>query len=103
MSRRKPCSAAFAAWVDGAEKPMGKPSQVIATTTTAPEGVSFGDRHMRIGWKTPLTVGTVLLRGSVIRRGARSFSIVCDGEMLYNSRNGINHEESEGPHERPGV
>ncbi len=64
-------AAAFAAWVDGAEKPMEKPSQGISTKTTAPDGVSFGDsnqsgiRHMRIGWKTPLTAGTVLVRGNV--------------------------------------
>ena len=69
-------AAAFAAWVDGAEKPMDYkdgPRHVIWTKTTACEwdGVSFGDseksgiRHMRIGWKAPLTVGTVLVRGNV--------------------------------------
>ncbi|MGB2614285.1 MAG: hypothetical protein WBD63_03240 [Phycisphaerae bacterium] len=75
-------AAAFAAWVDGAEKPMDKigPQHVVVTKNTASAlgggaagvyGASFGDseksgiRHMRIGWKTPLTVGTVLVRGNV--------------------------------------
>ena len=65
--------AAFAQWVDGVEKPMPQrdgPRHVIWTAGTQPEwdGVLFGDsktpgpRHLRIGWKTPITVGSVLVR-----------------------------------------
>src|SRR5271169_4996385 len=65
--------AAFAQWVDGAEKPMPQrdgPRHVIWTTGTQPEwdGVVFGDskvpgsRHLRIGFKTAISVGSVLVR-----------------------------------------
>ena len=65
--------AAFLQWVDGVEKPMPQrdgPRHVIWTTATQPEwdGVLFGDskipgpRHLRIGVKTPITVGSVLVR-----------------------------------------
>ncbi|MCY3017505.1 MAG: hypothetical protein NTW87_00540 [Planctomycetota bacterium] len=66
--------AAFAQWVEGAEKPFelkDGPRHVIWTRNSRPEwdGVRFSDskktgvRHMRIGWKTPIAVGTVLARG----------------------------------------
>jgi hypothetical protein len=66
-------SAAFAEWVDGAEKPVplkDGPRHVIWTRTTNPEwdGVKFGDsktsgpRHLRLGWNAPLAIGTVLAR-----------------------------------------
>ena len=66
-------SNAFAAWVDGAEQQIQVkrgPRDVIWTQTTTSEwpGATFGEskssgvRHMRIGWKSPLTVGTVLVR-----------------------------------------
>ncbi|MHB8971591.1 MAG: hypothetical protein ACYC3X_18500 [Pirellulaceae bacterium] len=65
---------AFTQWVDGAEKPFelkDGPCHVIWTRNSRPEwdGVRFSDskqlgvRHMRIGWKNVLTVGTVLARG----------------------------------------
>jgi hypothetical protein len=64
----------FAAWVDGAETAVtlsDGPSHVVWTQTTRPQwdGVKFGGskqpgvRHLRIGFKTPLTIGTVLARG----------------------------------------
>jgi len=37
--------------------------------------------------------------GSVIRRGARSWPFVYDGETLHDSRHATNHEEGEHPHE----
>jgi hypothetical protein len=66
-------SAAFAEWMDGAGRPIPLkrgPSHVIWTRTTAPEwdGVKFGEskttgpRHLRIGWKSPLPIGSVLAR-----------------------------------------
>jgi hypothetical protein len=78
-------SAAFAAWADGKEQTMPQsdgPRHCIWTRTTRPEwdGVDFGDskqpgvRHMRIGFKTPLTLGSILVRGggqlSVLRPAA---------------------------------
>ena len=65
--------AAFAQWVDGAEQPMPQkdgPRHVVWTAQTALEwdGVRFSDsktpgpRHLRIGLKTPLPVGSVLVR-----------------------------------------
>ncbi len=65
--------AAFAQWVDGVEKPMPQhdgPRHVIWTADTQPEwdGVLFGDskvpgpRHLRIGFKTAIGVGSVLVR-----------------------------------------
>ncbi|MGA2253424.1 MAG: hypothetical protein ABSG53_02085 [Thermoguttaceae bacterium] len=66
-------SAAFVQWIDGVEKPMPQrdgPRHVAWTTDAQPEwdGVLFGDskipgpRHLRIGVKTPITVGSVLVR-----------------------------------------
>ncbi len=65
---------AFVQWVDGVEKPMPQrdgPRHVVWTSATQPEwdGVLFGDskipgpRHLRIAVKTPITVGSVLVRG----------------------------------------
>ena len=65
---------AFAAWADGAEKPIALkegPRHVLWTRTTTAEwqGVTFGEsknsgrRHLRLGWNSPLTVGSVLVRG----------------------------------------
>ncbi|MGA2034674.1 MAG: hypothetical protein ABSG68_20695, partial [Thermoguttaceae bacterium] len=77
--------AAFAQWADGIEKPMPErdgPRHVIWTAGTQPEwdGVQFGDskipgpRHLRIGFKTPISVGSVLVRAggqvSTLRAGA---------------------------------
>ena len=77
--------AAFAEWMDGAEHPMqlkDGPRHVLWTATSAPEwdGVHFGGskrpgaRHLRIGWKSSLTVGSVLVRCggrlSALRAGA---------------------------------
>jgi len=68
--------ATFSEWVDGAEKPVTPnygPFSAIWTTTTQPPqtemGVKFGDtknqglRYLRIGLKTPVSVGSVLTRG----------------------------------------
>ena len=66
-------TAAFGQWVDGVETPMPQrdgPCHVVWTTGTQPQwdGVHFGDskvpgpRHLRIGLKTPITVGSVLVR-----------------------------------------
>jgi hypothetical protein len=66
-------AGAFAEWADGAERPFALkrgPSHVAWTRTTAPEwdGVRFGEsktsgpRHLRIGWTSPLAVGSVLTR-----------------------------------------
>ena len=66
--------AAFAQWVDGAEKPFDLkdgPRHVVWTRNSRPEwdGVRFSDskktgpRHMRIGWKSAIPLGTVLARG----------------------------------------
>ncbi len=67
---------AFTQWVEGAEKPVALkngPQHVIWTRSSRIEwdGVNFGAsknagaRHLRIGWKTPVPVGTVLVRGTV--------------------------------------
>lgn len=66
--------AAFAQWLDGAEKPFelrDGPRHVIWTRNTHPEwdGVRYGEgkeigvRHLRIGWKNAIAIGTVVARG----------------------------------------
>jgi len=65
--------ASYGQWVDGTEKPIESkdgPRHVMWTATTRQEwdGQSFSDskkpglRQLRIGWKTPQLVGTVLAR-----------------------------------------
>jgi hypothetical protein len=67
-------TSAFAAWVDGHEQPITLkrgPQHVVWTQSTQPEwdGVTFGEskisgtRHLRLGWQTPIPIGTVLVRG----------------------------------------
>ena len=66
--------AAFADWVDGSPRPMPQkdgPAHVVWTRTTAAQwdGAAFGDskipgpRYLRIGFTSPLSVGSVLVRG----------------------------------------
>ncbi|HWE95151.1 MAG TPA: hypothetical protein VG269_14385 [Tepidisphaeraceae bacterium] len=66
--------ATFAQWVGGAETPLGVskgPEHVVWTDRTPPEwdGVRFGEsktsgrRHLRIGFKEPVKLGAVLVRG----------------------------------------
>jgi hypothetical protein len=65
--------AAFAEWVDGVETPIklaDGPRHVLWTRTTPPEwnGVPFGAsrnpgaRYLRLGFKGPVPVGSVLVR-----------------------------------------
>jgi hypothetical protein len=65
--------AAFSQIADGVERPMqlgDGPRHVLWTTSTAPvwDGATFGDsktpgrRSIRIGFKVPITIGTVLVR-----------------------------------------
>ncbi|MBI3879971.1 MAG: hypothetical protein HY301_07885, partial [Verrucomicrobia bacterium] len=78
-------AAAFAQWVEGAESPTPVregPPHVVWTERTAPGygGANFGDtkspgpRHLRIGFNSAVSTGTVLTRGggalSVLRPGA---------------------------------
>ncbi len=81
-------SESFAGWADGRETPISDPAVrggaqwVIETATTrvGNSGVTFGDsktpgaRYLRIGFKKPLEVGSVLVRGggtlSVLKAGA---------------------------------
>ena len=73
-------AAAFAEWVDGAEKPIQprktgdkehSPQWVLWTRTTQPghSGIAFGDsktpgaRHLRIGFTTPIPIGSVIVKG----------------------------------------
>lgn len=67
-------AAAYAEWVDGAEKPVVQkrgPEHSIYTKTTRIEwsGLKFGDsktpgpRHLRIGLKTAVGIGTIVTRG----------------------------------------
>ncbi len=67
--------AAFVQWVDGVTGPLPQrdgPRHVIWTTGTQPEwdGVLFGEskipgpRHLCIGFKSAVSVGSVLVRGS---------------------------------------
>jgi len=77
--------ASFTQWVDGAETPIDLPrgpGHVLWTRTSQPEwnGVRFGEgktpglRHLRLGWKKPVPVGAVLVRGggllSVLKQGS---------------------------------
>jgi hypothetical protein len=101
--------AAFAQWVDGAEKPLevrDGPRHVIWTRNSRPEwsGVRFGDskqlgaRHLRLGWKNPVPVGTVLARGggqvSVLKANAACLGDLKDdaqwvpAQRLKNARVG---------------
>ncbi|GDY21898.1 hypothetical protein LBMAG56_32450 [Verrucomicrobiota bacterium] len=78
-------AAAFAQWVEGRETPVVTKdgvTQFLWTTRTAPShaGLLFGEskspgvRHLRIGFKQPVAVGTVLVRAggtlSVLKPGA---------------------------------
>lgn len=65
---------AFVMWVDGGEKPVTVkegPRLVLWTRNSTAEwqGVTFGEsknsgpRHLRVGWNSPVTVGSVLVRG----------------------------------------
>jgi hypothetical protein len=66
--------AAFAQWVDGSERPFENPDgprHIVWTRTSRPEwdGLTYGQskttgvRHMRIGLKRALAIGTALARG----------------------------------------
>jgi hypothetical protein len=69
--------AAFSVWTNGtetaAELPSDGPTHALWTTTSAPQwdGIHFGNsktpgkRHLRIGLRAPISVGTVLTRGDV--------------------------------------
>ncbi|MDQ3814783.1 MAG: discoidin domain-containing protein, partial [Armatimonadota bacterium] len=65
--------ATFAQWVDGTETPVvlkDGPRHVVWTQNAAPEwdGVRFGEskmpgaRHLRIGFKAPVAIGSILVR-----------------------------------------
>ena len=68
-------AAAFSEWVDGSDKTIEPakdgPTQALWTKTSHPDfrGVTFGDsaapgpRHLRVGLKVPVPVGSVLVRG----------------------------------------
>ena len=67
-------AAAFAEWSDGKETSVdakGGQQKILWTDSTASDwgGISFGEnkipgiRHLRLAWKTPVTTGTVLVRG----------------------------------------
>lgn len=68
---------AFAVWVDGketrSELPKDGPRHFLWTQNSAPEwdGVRYGDsktagtRHLRVGWKKLVPVGSILTRGAV--------------------------------------
>ena len=70
-------TAAFAQWMDGREQPItgdartSAPQWVIWTskTNSGHGGIKFGDtktagaRHLRVGFKQPIAVGSVLVRG----------------------------------------
>ena len=78
--------SAFSEWADGAARtdtlPKEGPRRIIWTQGTRPEGTGlpFGDsnvsgtRHLRVGFKTGTTVGSVMVRGggrlSVLKPGA---------------------------------
>jgi DNA-binding beta-propeller fold protein YncE len=77
--------AAFAEWCKGKESAVelkGGQQKVLWTDSTASDwgGVSFGAnsipgiRHLRLAWKTPVPIGTVLVRGggtlSVLKPGS---------------------------------
>lgn len=77
--------ATFAEWVDGAERPTSSkrgPAHVVWTPGSQIEwqGLKYGDsktsglRHLRIGFKAPVKIGSVLTRGggrlSVLRPDA---------------------------------
>ena len=80
--------AAFAEWVDGQEKPISgadksqTPQWLIWTNKSQPghSGLTFGDsktpgaRHLRIGFKNAVALGSVLVRGggqlSALKTGA---------------------------------
>ncbi len=78
-------NVASAEWVDNAERPLANPTalrQIVWTQATAPGGGALtygaspqpGVRHLRLGFTSPVVVGTVLVRGggqlSVLRPDA---------------------------------
>ncbi len=68
---------AYAVWANGTETAVGLPqdgpTHALWTASTAPQwdGVHFGEgkspgkRHLRIGWKSAISVGTILTRGDI--------------------------------------
>jgi hypothetical protein len=89
--------AAFAMWVDGAEKPVTVkegPRLVLWTRTSAAEwqGVTFGEskhsgsRHLRLGWNSPVTVGSLFVAELFkdVRRGPTWSMPVAQRGMLLN-------------------
>lgn len=77
--------AAVAEWFDGAEHPLSNPFQLsrLVWTQTTPIGWGFltfgvspqpGPRHLRLGFKSPLRIGSILMRAgdqvSVLRPNA---------------------------------
>ena len=94
-------AASVAEWVDGFEKPIaGKPGQkpVVWTRDDRIElgGVTFGEsakpgpRHLRIGFRAPVKVGTVLTRG-----GGRLSVLKADADRPGASDRGVLDRDSD--------
>jgi len=101
-------SASFAEWSAGSEHPSANPvplRQTIWTQNTAPASAGFvaygvsnqpGPRHLRIGFKAPVAVGSVLVRGgdqlSVLRPDAPYPGNLADDSQWIPAQHILNHE-----------
>lgn len=104
--------AVSAEWFDGAEHLLANPKslrQVLWTQATAPAGNFLyygaspqpGIRHLRLGLKTPLQVGSVLVRGgdslSVLRPQAAYPGDLADDSQWMPAERVVNRQSSTAP------
>jgi hypothetical protein len=109
-------SSSFAEWFNGAgnaERPLANPNalrQIIWTQTTSVSSSSFvqygvsnqpGPRHLRLGFKAPITVGSILVRGgdqlSVLRPNAPYPGSLADDSQWIPAQRILNHQISSEP------
>jgi hypothetical protein len=106
-------ASSFAEWFNGAERPLANPNalrQVVWTQTTAQwtyyparYGVSnqLGPRHMRLGFKAAIPIGSILVHGgdqvSVLRPGAPYPGNLADDSQWIPAQRILNHQVSTDP------
>ena len=106
-------TASFAEWINGSERPLQSPDpvrQLIWTLANTPSAVHFvsygvsnqpGPRHLRVGFKVPVSVGSVLVRGgdqlSVLRPNAPYPGNLADESQWIPAERIVNRQISNAP------
>jgi len=106
-------NASFAEWCGGSEHPLPDPNAIrqrVWTQTTAiyvgvsmPYGVcpQIGPRHIRVGFRTPIATGSVLVRSSgqlsVLRPGAPYPGNLNDDSQWLPAQRILTHQVSTAP------